>query len=88
MGSGVTVNCLHPATYMDTTMVRQAGVAPLSTVEQGADAILNLATSNALDGQTGLYFDGMRPSRANAQAYDVAARRELRTLSQSLTGLV
>ncbi len=88
MGSGVTVNCLHPATYMDTTMVRQAGVAPLSTVEQGADAILNLALSNALDGRTGLYFDGMRPSRANAQAYDVAARRELRTLSQSLTGLV
>jgi len=23
-GSGVTVNCLHPATYMDTTMVRRA----------------------------------------------------------------
>src|SRR5215510_7038093 len=24
-GSGVTVNCLHPATYMDTTMVRDSG---------------------------------------------------------------
>jgi NAD(P)-dependent dehydrogenase (short-subunit alcohol dehydrogenase family) len=23
--SGVTANCLHPATYMDTTMVRSAG---------------------------------------------------------------
>jgi len=87
MGTGITVNCLHPATYMDTTMVRQAGVAPLSTVEQGADAILNLATSDALDGRTGLYFDGLRPSRANAQAYDTAARRDLRALSQSLVGL-
>ncbi len=87
MGSGITVNCLHPATYMDTTMVRQAGVAPLSTVEQGADAILNLAMSDALDGRTGLYFDGLRPSRANAQAYDAAARSSLRTLSQSLTGM-
>ena len=32
--SGVTVNCLHPATYMDTTMVRSAGVAPTSTVAE------------------------------------------------------
>ncbi|MFK0162004.1 SDR family NAD(P)-dependent oxidoreductase [Rhizobium sp. NPDC090279] len=88
MGAGITVNCLHPATYMDTTMVRRAGVAPLSTVEQGADAILNLATGGALDGRTGLYFDGLRPSRADTQAYDATVRRELRTLSQSLTGLV
>ena len=34
-GSGVTVNCLHPATYMDTTMVRLSGAQPISTVEQG-----------------------------------------------------
>jgi len=85
--SGVAVNCLHPATYMDTTMVRRAGVVPISTVDQGADAILNLATGDELHGRTGLYFDGMRPSRANAQAYDATARRNLRTLSQSLTGL-
>ena len=38
-------NCLHPATYMDTSMVRRAGVTPLSSVEEGARAILNLATS-------------------------------------------
>ena len=31
-GTGVTVNCLHPATYMATTMVRQAGV---DAVEHG-----------------------------------------------------
>ena len=86
-GSGVTANCLHPATYMDTTMVRQAGVAPISSVEQGADAILNLAAGTTLEGHTGLYYDGLRPSRAAAQAYDAAARQRLRTLSQSLTGL-
>lgn len=87
-GSGVTANCLHPATYMDTTMVRQAGVAPMSTIEQGADAILNLAAGTTLEGRTGLYHDGLRPSRASAQAYDSTARQRLRTLSQSLTGLV
>jgi NAD(P)-dependent dehydrogenase (short-subunit alcohol dehydrogenase family) len=83
-GSGVTVNCLHPASYMATTMVREAGVSPWSTVEQGADAILNLAASPALEGRSGLYFDGLRESRANAQAYDLRARERLRALSLQL----
>ncbi|WP_267554893.1 SDR family NAD(P)-dependent oxidoreductase [Rhizobium rhizogenes] len=86
-GSSITTNCLHPATYMDTTMVRLSGATPISTVDQGADAILNLATNDDLDGHTGLYFDGLRPARANAQAYDAAVRHKLRILSQSLTGL-
>jgi NAD(P)-dependent dehydrogenase (short-subunit alcohol dehydrogenase family) len=86
-GSGVTVTALHPATYMNTTMVRQAGVAPLSTVEEGADAILNLATSPALDGRTGLYFNGQREARADRQAYDAGARQRLREISFELTGL-
>lgn len=85
-GTGVTVNALHPASYMDTTMVRQAGVTPWSSVETGADAILNLATSPALEGRSGLYFDGQRESRADAQAYDEKARRQLRALSLELTG--
>ncbi len=44
-GRGVTVNALHPATYMDTTMVRQSGVRPMSTVEEGGEAILQLVAS-------------------------------------------
>jgi NAD(P)-dependent dehydrogenase (short-subunit alcohol dehydrogenase family) len=86
-GSGVTVNALHPATYMNTTMVRLAGVTPWSTVEQGADAILNLAVSPALDGRSGLYFNGLNETRADAQAYDPDARQRLRALSLQLTGL-
>src|SRR5436853_491217 len=84
-GSGVTVNALHPASYMDTTMVRQAGVAPWSKVEDGAEAILNLALSPDLEGRSGLYFNGLREAKADAQAYDAEARRRLRTLSQDLT---
>lgn len=86
-GSGVTVNALHPATYMDTTMVRRAGVTPISTVEEGAEAILYLATSPALEGRSGLYFDGLREARAHPQAYDAEARRRLKALSLQLTGL-
>jgi NAD(P)-dependent dehydrogenase (short-subunit alcohol dehydrogenase family) len=86
-GSGVTANCLHPATYMNTTMVRADGIVPISTVDAGADAILHLAASAEMEGRTGLYFDGLRPSRANAQAYDGTARERLRALSFQLVGL-
>src|SRR5258706_319186 len=85
--SGVTVNALHPATYMNTTMVREGGITPISTVEQGGEAILHLAAGGDLAGRTGLFFNGMQQSRANPQAYDEAARKRLRTLSLELTGL-
>ena len=71
---------------MNTTMVRRAGVTPISTVEQGAEAILNLAASPALAGRSGLYFNGLRETRAHAQADDTEARRRLRRLSLELTG--
>jgi NAD(P)-dependent dehydrogenase (short-subunit alcohol dehydrogenase family) len=86
-GTEVIVNALHPATYMDTTMVRQAGVTPSSSVEEGAEAILNLATSPTLEGRSGLYFNGLQEARANEQAYDAKARERLRAISLELTGL-
>lgn len=84
--AGVTVNCLHPATYMDTTMVRAAGVEPVSTVAEGAAAVMHLAVSDELHDHTGEYFEGLRPSRANAQAYDPQARRRLAEVSARFTG--
>ena len=86
-GTGVTVNAVHPATFMDTAMVRGDAIHPASSVEEGADAILNLATAPELAGKTGFYFDGLRPAHANAQADDAGARARLRALSQELIGL-
>ena len=86
-GSGVVVNAVHPASYMNTTMVRRAGVSPWSTVEQGAEAILNLALSPALKDRSGLYFSGLSEARADAQAYDADARTKLRAFSLRLAGL-
>jgi len=83
----ITANCVHPATYMATTMVRQSGNTPISTVEEGAEAILNLTVSEKLDGISGEFYNGLRPSTANQQAYDDHARERLRTLSMRLTGL-
>ena len=86
-GSGVTVNSLHPATYMNTTMVRAGGITPISTVEQGGKAILHLVSGDDVAGKSGLFFNGMNEAKANPQAYDAAARKRLRALSLELTGL-
>lgn len=85
-GRGVTANALHPATSMDTFMVREAGVAPSATVEEGAAAIMRLAVSQEMQSRTGDYFDGTHASRAHAQAYGLEARMRLHEVSVKLTG--
>jgi hypothetical protein len=72
---------------MNTKMVSDAGIQPLTSVEQGADAILHLALSPDLEGVSGRFFDGMRESRALDDAYDPLARRRLRELTLALVGL-
>ncbi|KRR06143.1 SDR family NAD(P)-dependent oxidoreductase [Bradyrhizobium valentinum] len=86
-GSGVTVNCLHPATYMNTTMVRAGGITPVSTVEEGGEAILHLVRGDDVAKKNGLFFNGMQQAQANSQAYDTGARARLRQLSLELTKL-
>ncbi len=86
-GERITVNCLHPATYMNTKMVLESVGYSLSTVEEGLRAVLYLATSPALDHVTGQYFDQQRSAHAHHQAYDRDARRRLRQMSEQLTGL-
>jgi NAD(P)-dependent dehydrogenase (short-subunit alcohol dehydrogenase family) len=80
----VTVNALHPATMMNTPMVTGIGIQPRSSVEDGANAVMQLAVGSALTGRTGLYFNQMTEARANAQAYDAAARQKLWDLSVEL----
>jgi hypothetical protein len=68
-------------------MVRAGGITPISTVEQGGEAILHLALGDDVAAKSGLFFNGMNEMRANPQAYDEAARKRLRKLSLELTGL-
>ncbi len=86
-GSGPAVNALHPATLMDTKMVREAFGRSHSRVEEGVEATLRLAADPELDGVSGSFFDGTSESRAQPQAYDAEARRRLWTLSEELTGV-
>jgi NAD(P)-dependent dehydrogenase (short-subunit alcohol dehydrogenase family) len=80
---GVTVNALHPATYMPTKIV----ASPISTLEEGVDATVRLAIDPSLESTTGRYFNGKRESRAHEQAYDARARVRLDEISRELTGL-
>jgi NAD(P)-dependent dehydrogenase (short-subunit alcohol dehydrogenase family) len=83
-GTGITVNALHPASLMDTNMVREWFGAARTTVEEGARYVERLAVADEVRETSGVYFDQGRPSRALAQAYDVESRRRLRELSHNL----
>ncbi len=80
----VTVNALHPATMMDTPMVTASGRRPMASVQDGANAVMQLAVGTVVSGRTGLYFNQMNEARANQQAYDAAARKRLWDLSTEL----
>jgi NAD(P)-dependent dehydrogenase (short-subunit alcohol dehydrogenase family) len=84
----ITVNALHPATLMDTAMVDRAGMRAMASVDDGADAVMQLAASPALAGSSGLYFNQLTEARSRVeQAYDPAARARLKALSRELTGV-
>jgi len=83
-GAGVIINALHPATFMDTYMVRRAGIEPQTDVHEGADRVMQLITEEIGSGH---YFRDGEPVRAHEQAYDEQARARLRELSLELVGL-
>jgi NAD(P)-dependent dehydrogenase (short-subunit alcohol dehydrogenase family) len=85
--TGVTANCLHPGTYMPTQMVRQAGIHPVTPLEDGVAATMRLVSSPEVEGTNGHYFDGTSESAPHPQAEDREARRRLRELSAELTGI-
>lgn len=86
-GAEVTVNALHPASLMDTKMVREWFGRAMTSVEEGVEATRRLVIAPELDGVRGRYFDGLREARAHRQAYDEEARRRLWHLSERWTGL-
>ncbi|MFI5955874.1 SDR family NAD(P)-dependent oxidoreductase [Cryptosporangium sp. NPDC051539] len=76
--SGVTANAIHPGTYMPTGMVAEAGISPLTSLEDGVAATARLIRS---DGVSGKFFDGQREATADPAAYDPGAREYLRALT-------
>jgi NAD(P)-dependent dehydrogenase (short-subunit alcohol dehydrogenase family) len=82
----VTVNSLHPATYMPTKMVLQEVGRQIDSIEDGVAATYRLVSDPALAGVTGAFFDRTREARADDQAYDPDARAELWRRATELVG--
>ncbi|MFF3504249.1 SDR family NAD(P)-dependent oxidoreductase [Streptomyces sp. NPDC003247] len=80
---GIRVNCVHPATYMDTTMVTEAGVRPWTSVSQGTEAVLR-AIDEGARGASGEYYDEGRRARAHRLAYSAGVQRRLADLTDRL----
>jgi NAD(P)-dependent dehydrogenase (short-subunit alcohol dehydrogenase family) len=82
---GVTVNCLHPGTFVDTKMVRQ-GMAgsPQMSVHEGAKPVVRLALADDVSTITGQYFDRFHQARSADSAYDEHTRRHLRETTEHL----
>jgi NAD(P)-dependent dehydrogenase (short-subunit alcohol dehydrogenase family) len=83
-GRGITVNCLHPASLMNTHMVRESMIPPMSSAASGVAAVMNLATGPAGGTLTGRYFDGRTEARAHEATYDPAIRSRLGTVTAEL----
>jgi len=73
----VTVNSLHPATYMPTKIVLEEIGQQIDSIDDGVAATHRLVVDNALAVTTGRFFDQTRDMRADGQAYDARARAEL-----------
>jgi NAD(P)-dependent dehydrogenase (short-subunit alcohol dehydrogenase family) len=84
--SSVTVNALHPATLMDTQMVRGSFGRSVSEVAEGVESLSRLVADPELDGVSGRYFDQLEEGTAQPQAYGAEARRRLWELSEELVG--
>jgi NAD(P)-dependent dehydrogenase (short-subunit alcohol dehydrogenase family) len=82
----VTINSLHPGTYMPTKMVLESVGYSIDSLETGVDATARLVGDPSLANTTGEYFNITRRARANAQAYDSTARRRLTDVTESLIG--
>ena len=78
---GITINAMHPSSFMDTDMVIEACFEPKSSVETGRDALLRLINE---DVGTGKFFNVFDESNAIDEAYDKADQARLLEVSAEL----
>jgi NAD(P)-dependent dehydrogenase (short-subunit alcohol dehydrogenase family) len=95
-GTGVTANCLHPGVIATKLLADYMGLpvagGPLTRTfgakpEKGAETIVYLASSPAVEGVSGKYYVNQKPVASSRESYDEAAARRLWETSERLTGL-
>lgn len=93
-GTGVTANCLHPG-FVATRFGDESGgamslgvrIAKIIAIapEQGAETIIYLASSPAVEGQSGGYYYRCKPETPSREARNDADAKRLWDLSAKLT---
>lgn len=95
-GTGVTVNCLHPGTVATNIWAHapwfarpflKAAKLFMISAEQGGDRIVYLATSPAVDGESGGYYEKDRRVEPSLLARDEKLARKLCDVSAQLVKL-
>lgn len=81
--AGITMVAVHPATLMNTSMVRSSGMPVRSTVDEGRESVMQLVDAPTL--APGTFYNGTRIGQPHPQAMDAGVRAQLRALSTQLT---
>ncbi|MFH8606755.1 SDR family NAD(P)-dependent oxidoreductase [Streptomyces sp. NPDC018029] len=83
--SGITVNAIHPATFMATTMTKTSGMPVQESLEKGVAATRRLVDAADLAGVTGAYFHSQeRADPSEPDALTPAYRNRLAALTRRL----
>lgn len=82
---GITMISVHPATMMDTTMIKKLDLPPRTSVDEGRIAVMSLITAPTLE--AGAFYVGAKRGTPHAQAGDAQARAKLVALSAEQTGV-
>lgn len=85
-GSDVTVNCLHPG-VVETKLLHTGFNLQGTTLENGAQTSLFLATSPSVEDVTGKYFDDCKETAPSPVSLDVAERRHFMDVTNKMLGL-
>jgi NAD(P)-dependent dehydrogenase (short-subunit alcohol dehydrogenase family) len=80
----VTVNSVHPGTYMPTKMLERPELS-IDTLETGVRSTLRLMLDRELTGITGRFFDRTIDTQAHPEAYQLESRNRLWKVSEELT---
>jgi NAD(P)-dependent dehydrogenase (short-subunit alcohol dehydrogenase family) len=85
-GADVTVNCLHPG-VVETKLLRTGFNMQGTSLENGVQTSLFLATSPSVEGVTGKYFDDCREVVPSPVSLDAAERRQFMDVTNKMLGL-
>ena len=96
-GTGVTANCLHPGFVNSRFGDNNPGLVGFGTriakqllaisPERGAETPVYLASSPAVEGKSGGYYDQCAPKTPSPEAQDDAAARRLWEESARIAGV-